>query len=55
MTIPRLRDITAYQADNPPLHELVARYMGVGKTSSKARELDGEGKSLFDVAPQSVK
>lgn len=53
MTIPRLREITKYQKDNPPLHVMVAAYFGIGKDSSSgnAAERDGDGNSLFDMLP----
>ena len=41
MTIPRLKDMTAYWARNPPLHLMVAAYLGVeDKSKSKNQEQD---------------
>lgn len=54
MTIPRLKAISAYQKRFPPLHIMVAGYLGAGDNgaSSKPSEIDGDGLSLFDLMPQ---
>lgn len=51
MTIPRLKSITTYQQENPPIHILIAAYLGVGK--AKSAETDENGQSLFDLFPKS--
>lgn len=59
MTIPRYQDISRYQRDNPPLHMMVAAYLGAGKDSGQGSTpalssgLDEQGQSLFDLFPQS--
>jgi hypothetical protein len=35
MTIPRVLEINQYQAKSPPLHVMVAAYLGIGSKSSK--------------------
>ena len=53
MTIPRVLEINKYQAHSPPLHLMVAVYLGYGKSStSKPSELDENGQSLLDIMPQ---
>jgi hypothetical protein len=34
VTLPRLMEINAYQAEHAPLHILVAGYLGVGKAKA---------------------
>jgi len=31
MTIPRIKDMSAYWQDNPPLHQMVASYFGIDR------------------------
>lgn len=52
MTLPRVKEINAYQKHSPPVHIMVAAYMGVGK-SSGPKEVDENGQSLFDLVPRS--
>jgi hypothetical protein len=52
MTIPRVLEINAYQAKCPPLHIMVAGYLGIGSKSSKPSETDENGQSLFDLMPR---
>lgn len=57
MTIPRLKAMNLYWADNPPVHVMVAAYFGIGtnkKTSNtgRAREVDENGQSLLDLLPR---
>ncbi|MEW6563317.1 MAG: hypothetical protein AB1400_08830 [Pseudomonadota bacterium] len=35
MTIPRLKEMTAYWRQNPPLHLMVAAYFGAGESPPK--------------------
>lgn len=48
MTVPRLRALSEYWEHSPPVHVLVAAYMGVGK-KDKATDL-GELMSMFPEA-----
>jgi hypothetical protein len=62
MTLPRLQAITKYQKQFPPVHVLVAAYMGAGRyregsgsggiEQSKNSGLDENGESLFDLFPR---
>ena len=54
MTLPRLFEIYAYQKHSPPVHIMVAAYLGVG-IEKKAGELDENGQSLFDLVPRATK
>lgn len=51
MTIPRLKAITEYQQENPPIHVMIAAYLGAGK--AQASETNEDGQSLFELFPQS--
>lgn len=56
MTLPRYRAIYRYQKAHPPLHIMVAAFFGLNKTDEAApKELDADGKSLFDMMPQGPK
>jgi hypothetical protein len=52
MTIPRVLEINSYQEKCPPLHIMVAGYLGAGSKSSKPSETDENGQSLLDFAPR---
>ena len=58
MTLPRLSAINSYQKAHPPLHIMVAAYLGVNKdkasdgTAAPAAGLNENGESLFDLFPQ---
>jgi hypothetical protein len=49
MTLLEVEELTAYWAEHPPLHMLVAAYLGVGQETRlrKASALSGEGSSKF--------
>lgn len=54
MTIPRLKEITAYQKQNPPTHVMIAAYLGIGAEESGTAGSSGydeNGQSLFDLFP----
>jgi len=51
MTVPRLAALSKYWRDYPPVHIMVAAYLGIGKTEKK--EVDDDGNSLFDLFPMS--
>lgn len=52
MTIPRYLAIQKYQKNNPPLHIMVAAYLGVGGDSGDRKSgTDENGQSLFDLFP----
>ena len=52
MTIPRYLAISKYQHNNPPLHLMVAAYMGAGRNSGSEKSgTDENGQSLFDLFP----
>ena len=57
MTIPRVQAITNYQKKCPPIHLMIAAYMGVGEKKEPGEKdaqagLDENGMSLFDMFPQ---
>ncbi len=51
VTLPRLAAINAYHALNPPVHLMIARYLGFGDSAKPTETAEG-GLSLFDVAPR---
>jgi hypothetical protein len=56
MTLPRIKEISKFQQNNPPLHMLVnalAQYCGIEfNPKSKANNgIDEHGNSLFDMLP----
>lgn len=53
MTIPRLKEITAYQKHNPPIHVMIAAYLGIGAKDAGSADsgYDENGQSLFDLFP----
>lgn len=55
MTVPRYLAIQRYQKDTPPLHIMVAGYLGIGGGSGgqQKSEVDEAGNSLFDLFPMS--
>ncbi len=38
MDIPRLKAILEYQETNPPVHQMIAAYFGIGSSSKKSEE-----------------
>jgi hypothetical protein len=48
MTLPQFYDLCAYWADHPPLHELVAGYLGYKR---KAKEPAADLGALLALAP----
>ena len=53
MTVPRYLAIQRYQKDTPPLHIMVAGYLGIGSGGQQKSEVDEDGNSLFDLFPMS--
>ena len=51
MTLPQFADLCAYWVDQPPLHELVAGYLGYKR---KAKEPAAELGTLLALAPGGV-
>lgn len=49
--LPRLTALSGYWRRHPPMHIMVAAYLGVG--DKPARERDEDGTSLFDLFPGS--
>jgi hypothetical protein len=47
VTLPRLKEITAYQKKHPALHELVAAFMGVG-TKKGPKQVDAAETNNMD-------
>ena len=48
MTLPRLREITDYWEYQPPVHLLIARYLGIkGKTADKPMDANNNNASEF--------
>ncbi len=51
LTIPRVLEINAYHKKNPPIHVMIANYLGI----QGPKEADQNGLTLFDIAPQTPK
>ncbi len=59
MTIPRMTAINKYQSSHPPIHVMIAAYLGI-KTDASSSEggsfgvaegYNEDGQSLFDLFP----
>ena len=47
MTVPRLKEMTEYWKDNPPIHEMIANYFQIGKYAEKKPEKSCDMNSLL--------
>lgn len=54
MTFPRYKDILRYQKAHPPIHIMVATYLGLNKPDQET-ETPAPAESLFDLMPQGPK
>jgi len=48
MTVPRMEELTRYWNDNPPLHVMVAAYLGIGT----AKKDSGNLEELMNMFPE---